>query len=71
MAAEASVLERVPEALALINLEASRMLGVSLRTVDRLIVRKRLPVRRLGRRALIPRNCLQNLLRPDHPTRAV
>jgi excisionase family DNA binding protein len=55
MAAEASILERVPEALSLSKSEAARMLGVSLRTVDRFIVPKRLPVQRLGRRALIPR----------------
>jgi excisionase family DNA binding protein len=68
MAAEMSVLERVPEALALSKLEAARMLGVSIRTVDRLIALKQLPVRRLGRRVLIPRNSLQSLLRADHPT---
>jgi excisionase family DNA binding protein len=70
MTAETSVLERIPEALALSKLEAARMLGVSLRTVDRLIALKRLPVRRLGRRVLIPRNNLQSLLRTDHPTQA-
>jgi excisionase family DNA binding protein len=46
------------------------MLGVSLRTVDRLIAMKELPVRRLGRRVLIPRNGVHNLLRSDHPTKA-
>ncbi len=70
MATETSVLERVPEALALSKPEAARMLGVSVRTVDRLIALKQLPVRRLGRRVLIPRNRLQSLLRADHPTQA-
>jgi excisionase family DNA binding protein len=70
MAAETSVLERIPEALALSKLDAARMLGVSIRTVDRLIALKQLPVRRLGRRVLIPRNSLQSLLRADHPTQA-
>ena len=70
MPTETSVMERVPEALALSKLEAARMLGVSLRTVDRLIALKHLPVRRLGRRVLIPRNSLHNLLRADHPTKA-
>ena len=70
MAAEASVLEREPQALALSKLEAARMLGVSVRTVDRLIALKQLPVRRLGRRVVIPRNSLQCLLRADHPTQA-
>lgn len=68
MATEASILARTPEALALSKLEAARMLGVSLRTVDRLIALKHLQVRRLGRRVLIPRNSLQTLLRADHPT---
>jgi excisionase family DNA binding protein len=70
MAEGTTVSERVPEVLALSKLEAARMLGVSPRTVDRLIALKRLPVRRLGRRVLIPRNGLQNLLRADHPTQA-
>jgi excisionase family DNA binding protein len=70
VAAESSVLERVPDALALSKLEAARMLGASLRTVDRLIALKRLPVRRLGRRVLIPRNNLQSLFKADHPTQA-
>lgn len=68
MATETSILTRTPEALALSKLEAARMLGVSLRTVDRLIALKHLQVRRLGRRVLIPRNSLQSLLRADHPT---
>lgn len=70
MASESAVAERVSEALAMSKVEAARMLGVSLRTVDRLIALKQLPVRRLGRRVLIPRNGLQNLLRGDHSTKA-
>src|ERR1700738_4655996 len=69
MHADSSVLERMPEALAFSKSEAARMLGVSLRTVDRLIALKHLPVRRLGRCVLIPRNSLQSFLRVDHPTR--
>jgi excisionase family DNA binding protein len=68
MATETAVLERIPEALALSKMEAARMLGVSIRTIDRLIALKHLAVRRLGGRVLIPRNRLQNLLRSDHPT---
>lgn len=68
MATETAALERIPAALALSKLEAARMLGVSIRTVDRLITLKHLSMRRLGRRVLIPRNSLQNLLRSDHPT---
>jgi hypothetical protein len=37
MATETAALERIPAALALSKLEAARMLGVSIRTVDRLI----------------------------------
>jgi excisionase family DNA binding protein len=70
MAEASTVSERVPEALALSQREAARMLGVSPRTVDGLIALQRLPVRRLGRRVLIPRNGLQNLLRADQPTQA-
>lgn len=68
MHADSSVLERIPEALAFSKSAAARMLGVSPRTVDRLIALKHLPVRRLGRRVLIPRNSLQSFLRVDHPT---
>jgi excisionase family DNA binding protein len=70
MPTETAILLRTPEALALSKLQAARILGVSLRTVDRLIALKHLQVRRLGRRVLIPRNSLQNLLRADHPTQA-
>jgi excisionase family DNA binding protein len=41
--------------------EAAEMLGVSLRTVDRLIALKELQVRRLGRRVLVPRSALEAL----------
>jgi excisionase family DNA binding protein len=70
MAAETSGMERTTEALAMSKAEAARMLGVSLRTVDRLIALKHLPVRRLRRRVLIPRNGLQTLLRGNHSTKA-
>jgi excisionase family DNA binding protein len=70
MHADSSVLERMPEALAFSKSEAARMLGVSLRTVDRLIAMKHLPVHRMGRGVLIPRNSLQSFLRVDHPTQA-
>ena len=70
MAAETSVIGRATEALAMSKVEAAQMLGVSVRTVDRLIALKELPVRRLGRRVLIPRNSLQTLLQADHPTKA-
>jgi excisionase family DNA binding protein len=70
MASETGVLDRTPEPVAVSKSEAAQMLGVSVRTIDRLIALKELPVRRLGRRVVIPRNGLQNLLRADHPTKA-
>ena len=68
MATETVVLERMPEPLALSKVEAAHVLGVSVRTVDRLIALKQLPIRRFGRRVLIPRNGLKTFLRADHPT---
>jgi excisionase family DNA binding protein len=70
MATQTTVMERTTEAIALSKSEAAQVLGVSLRTVDRLIALKQLPVRRLGRRVLIPRTALQDFLRRDHPTQA-
>jgi excisionase family DNA binding protein len=70
MESETGVLDRMPEPVAVSKSEAAQMLGVSVRTIDRLIALKELPVRRLGRRVVIPRNGLQNLLRADHPTQA-
>ena len=70
MATQTTVMGRPTDAMALSKNEAARMLGVSLRTVDRLIALKQLPVRRLGRRVLIPRSVLLDLLRRDHPTQA-
>ncbi len=70
MTTEPAVLNQRPESVALSKVEAAQMLGVSVRTVDRLIALKELPVRRLGRRVLIPCNGLHILLRGDHPTKA-
>jgi excisionase family DNA binding protein len=49
--------------------ESARLLSVSVRTVDNLIAQKRLLVRRVGRRVLIPRRALEEFARRDHPTR--
>jgi excisionase family DNA binding protein len=46
----------------------ARMLSVSLRTLDNLIAQKRLLVRRVGRRVLIPRKALDEFARHDHST---
>ena len=70
MATQPAVLEQINEPVVLNKKEAAQVLGVSLRTIDRLIALKELPVRRVGRRVLIPRTALDNFLRRDHPTKA-
>lgn len=70
MESQTAVMERTTEPIAMSKQEAAQMLGVSLRTLDRLIALKELQVRRLGRRVLIPRTALENLLRSNHPTQA-
>ena len=60
--------ETMSQAIALNKQQAAQTLGVSLRTLDRLIALKELQVRRLGRRVVIPRTALENLIRRDHPT---
>lgn len=49
--------------------EAADALGVSLRTVDNLIGRKELGVRRVGRRVLVPVVELERFTRRDHLTK--
>jgi excisionase family DNA binding protein len=49
--------------------EAADTLGVSLRTVDNLIGRKELIVRRVGRRVLIPAREVERFTWHDHQTR--
>ena len=48
--------------------EAAEVLGVSIRTLDRLIALKELPVRRVGRRVLITYDALVNSAKRDHRT---
>ena len=69
MASETLAIGEVRQQIAMTKQEAAHMLGVSLRTIDRLIALKELQVRRLGRRVLIPRSALESLLHRDHPTR--
>ena len=49
--------------------EVADALGVSLRTVENLIGRKELTVRRVGRRVLIPAVEVERFTRRDHQTR--
>jgi excisionase family DNA binding protein len=48
--------------------EAAVMLGVSLRTIDRLIADKQLIVRRIGRRVLTSHDTLLRFIKADHQT---
>ena len=48
-----------PQPLLISRREAATLLGLSLRTLDYLIARKELCVRRVGRRVLVPRHALQ------------
>ena len=47
------------------------MLGISVRTLDRLIAEKQLQVRRIGRRVLITRDVLTQFVKRDHQTGVV
>jgi excisionase family DNA binding protein len=51
--------------------EAAEMIGVSLRTLDRLVAEKRLPIRRIGRRVLINHDVLLRFVQRDHPTAVI
>jgi len=68
---DATVVEQTRSPIAITKQEAAQMLGVSLRTIDRLIALKELQVRRLGRRVLIPRTALESLMHKDHPTQVL
>ena len=46
--------------------EAAEMLGLSRRTLDRLIAEKQLPVRRIGRRVLIHIDDIIRFTKHDH-----
>ncbi|HUO14669.1 MAG TPA: excisionase family DNA-binding protein [Verrucomicrobiae bacterium] len=51
------------EPLLISRQEAARLLGVSLRTIEKLIARGEMPSRVLGRRRLIPREFLSELVK--------
>jgi excisionase family DNA binding protein len=48
---------------------AAQQLSISLRTLDNLISRKELAVRRIGRRVVISRKVLEQFARRDHHTK--
>jgi excisionase family DNA binding protein len=61
-----------PESILLVSIrDAARMISVSQRTIFNLIAAKRLPVRRIGRRSLVPRSALEQLARRDVPSPTV
>jgi excisionase family DNA binding protein len=63
-----SVDKRESGALLVDKREAAWLLSVCPRTIDNLIARRELPVRRIGRRVLIPRKALEQFVRRDHST---
>jgi excisionase family DNA binding protein len=58
------------EQLLLSKREAAAMLGLCIRTVEKLINLKELPSRRIGRRRLIEKAALERFARRDHLTKA-
>jgi excisionase family DNA binding protein len=59
------------ESILLSKRNSAAMLGLSIRTLENLINRKELPVRRIGRRCLIERQALERFARRDHQTQVV
>ena len=51
--------------------EAADLLSISARALDYLVANRRLSVRRIGSRVLIPLSDLQRFARGDHPERLV
>ena len=61
----AELVPTVPDKLLVTKKEAARTLSVSVRTLDHMISRKEIPVKRIGRRVLVPVRALQQLARPN------
>jgi excisionase family DNA binding protein len=51
--------------------DAAKTLSVSVRTIDNLIANKELPVRRIGKRVVIPYAALVSFMKSDHSTERV
>jgi len=60
------VTKHQPEPILVSKREAASLLSVCPRTIDNLVARRELPVRRIGRRVLIPRRALEQFARRDH-----
>jgi excisionase family DNA binding protein len=54
------------DTLLLSEQEAARLLGLSIRTLEHLISRKEIPVRRIGRRVLITRSAIESFAREQN-----
>jgi len=57
------------ESMLLSKKAAANLLSISLRTLEKLISAKELPVRRLGRRVLINREVLEKFANRKQPTK--
>ena len=55
-----------PDKILINRREAARLLSISLRSLDYLVLHKELPARRIGRRVLITRRALEEFARRDH-----
>jgi excisionase family DNA binding protein len=62
------MLQQVDTVLAVGMSEAARRLGLSLRTVATLVLRRQLASRKVGRRRIIPVSALEAFIRHDHPS---
>ena len=51
--------------------DASRLLGISVRTLDTLVVHREIGVRHIGRRVLFERRAIERFARRDHKTEAI
>ena len=63
-----SDLSAVDRKLLLSKREAAWLLSLSVRSIDYLIARGELPVRRVGKRVLIPQREMERFIRRDHVT---
>jgi excisionase family DNA binding protein len=54
------------DTLLLSKQEAARLLGLSIRSLEHLISRKEIPVRRIGRRVLITRSAIESFAREQN-----
>ena len=67
----ASVLIAPRDKLLVSQEEAAQLLSISKRSVEYLVAARRLSIRRIGTRALIPIEDVRRFARADHPERMV